>query len=307
MNKVFIGMVLAVCVLGMALLMLNERLARKADQPEQTAQTAPQVMPDIGAPLSPPAKDANKEAVQTATPGQIAAAVESLENKEAIAALAPPLIKPEDVKPVRKPAAVEQPAAAESPELRQEILEAAEVQLQNEAKQEVKPAETVPEVKPVETVPEVKQEVAAPEPAQVAPPVAAPVPAQEVEKPKPAPPAKQETPKPAKAAPAQNDRSIQRFVVFARDKGATVRITGSGKMNYKSMTLENPNRVVVDLDGDWKFPDRFPVPKNELVNSVRIGKIDNKTRVVIDLKEKPRTSRIIPAKAGDGFDVRVDK
>ncbi|MBD5538895.1 MAG: AMIN domain-containing protein, partial [Desulfovibrio sp.] len=110
---------------------------------------------------------------------------------------------------------------------------------------------------------------------------------------------------PAQAS-AAGPRTITRFVVFARDTGATVRLTGNGPLRYKSMNLENPDRVVLDLEGDWEV--KAPaVPKNPLVSAVRVGDMDGRTRIVIDLKGKPRTARVIPAKTGDGVDVRVDQ
>ena len=105
---------------------------------------------------------------------------------------------------------------------------------------------------------------------------------------------------------AGGPRTITRFVVFSRDTGATVRLTGNGPLRYKSMNLENPDRVVIDLEGDWEVTPPA-VPKNPLVGTVRVGDMDGRTRIVIDLKGKPRSTRVIPAKTGDGVDVRVDQ
>ncbi|WP_308622083.1 AMIN domain-containing protein, partial [uncultured Desulfovibrio sp.] len=127
----------------------------------------------------------------------------------------------------------------------------------------------------------------------------------------------QRQPAPARAAapakkPAEREkaatgrRAITRFVVFARETGATVRLTGNGPLRYKSMNLDNPDRVVLDLEGDWEV--KAPaVPKNPLVTAVRVGDMGGRTRVVIDLRAKPRSARVIPAKNGDGVDVRVDQ
>ena len=90
-----------------------------------------------------------------------------------------------------------------------------------------------------------------------------------------------------KKAAAPRERNISRFVVFARDKGATVRLEGNAPLRYKSMNLTNPDRVVVDLDGQWQI--KAPgVPKNPLVSNVRIGKMADKTRVVIDSRQNPK-------------------
>ena len=49
------------------------------------------------------------------------------------------------------------------------------------------------------------------------------------------------------------------------------------------------------------------MPANPLVSNVRVGKMSDKTRVVIDLKEKPRATRLVLAKDGNTLDVRVDQ
>lgn len=250
MNKVFVGMILAVCVLGMALVLLNERFSRKTETPAilQNAPTAEIVHRELVEPVAPP------QIPQPEAAPVFQAAPEAAE--EAAAALAPP---------VKEPEAAPEPASAAL------LAEANSVQLANEAQQPVQEPKLPPAEKPAEPA---------------------------VQAPRHEPPRAQKP-----AAP----RTITNFVVFARENGATVRLAGSSRLNYKSMTLDNPHRVVIDLDGDWQFPQRLAVPKNELVSSVRVGKIDGKTRVVVDLKQKPRLVRVIAAKNGDGLDLRVDR
>lgn len=86
-----------------------------------------------------------------------------------------------------------------------------------------------------------------------------------------------------------------------------MRIGADKPIKYSSMTLENPNRVVLDLDGQWEFPPDPGIPRNDLVEHVRIGKNGDKTRVVIDLKDKPRQSRVVTSNNGATVDVRVDR
>ena len=59
------------------------------------------------------------------------------------------------------------------------------------------------------------------------------------------------------------------------------------------------------VDGDWdiKAPG---IPKNDLVTNVRIGKLNGKTRVVIDLNSSAKT-RYTLSKDRRMLDVRVDK
>ncbi|CAI3229627.1 hypothetical protein DWUX_1049 [Desulfovibrio diazotrophicus] len=130
--------------------------------------------------------------------------------------------------------------------------------------------------------------------------------------PKPAPTAKAEAPKPAPATkaeaakPAPAQQAITRFVIFSRETGATVRLVGNRPLVYKPMQLTGPHRVVVDLDGTWQI--KAPgVPKNPLVTNVRIGKMGDRTRVVIDLTAKPQKTRYTLSKDKRTLDIRVDQ
>ena len=59
MNKVILSLLLAVCILGMALIMLNERLGRKSEPvPAPTAEAGEPAAPDSGAGLPPLSTDA---------------------------------------------------------------------------------------------------------------------------------------------------------------------------------------------------------------------------------------------------------
>ena len=54
MNKVILSLLLAVCILGMALIMLNERLGRKSEPaPAPAAEVSQPTTPDNGADLPP--------------------------------------------------------------------------------------------------------------------------------------------------------------------------------------------------------------------------------------------------------------
>lgn len=272
---------MAVCVLGMALAMFSERLRREPDTP-RTAQisAADTQLPNLAASNTPastpevPIREAPASQSAPLIPDAAAKLAEKVEDNNAREALAPPPGMP-----------APSTYAPTSPDTGTTVEKLA------------------PSVTP------------APLPAPIAPkPEAKPVEIQE--KPvvaPPAPPAKASVTPPQTTPPAQPKSAaakggkINNFVVFARDNGATIRLGGDGKIKYTSMTLENPNRVVVDLDGNWEFPAKLPIPKNEMVNSVRVGKNGDKTRVVIDLKAKPRISRMVAGQNGSSVDVRVDK
>ncbi len=265
MNKVFLGIVLAVCILGMLLVMLNDRLGRKSESVASLPATESASM-QMGA--------RNTES-----------AAKALEAADAENAMAPPQI--EEVPPFRpgEPVAtLEPPAGMLAPV----------------------PQQREPEIPPPASAPQRQQELLpepAPAPAKPAPVKPTPAAPAKVEA-KPAPPAKPDT-MPAQQAGAAH--TINRFVVYSRERGATVRIGGTSKLEYSSMTLTNPDRVVVDLPGNWKFPPNPGVPKNDLVSAVRVGKNGDKTRVVIDLKMAARKVLLVPFKSEDGVDVRLDR
>ena len=134
--------------------------------------------------------------------------------------------------------------------------------------------------------------------------------AKPVVQPKPATPVTEKTTaaaestreKPAKAAP--QNKTITKFVVLARDKGATVRLVGAAPIVYKNMQLSGPDRLVIDLDGKWQV--KAPgVPKNPAVTNVRLGKDGDKTRIVIDLTGKVQPKFTL-SKDGHTLDIRLD-
>ncbi len=264
MNKVILGLILAVCVLGMALVMLNERLGRKSEPPSPPA-VAETRQPEYKQPATGVVQPVEKQNTLVPLPTV----------SESAESATPPRQQPAPVQMAEAPTPPPAPAPAPTP---------APVQPE-------KPA-----------APEPPRQVQATRPQ--------PAPAPETRKPEPAPapkPAPATTVKPAPVKDSPQGNTITRFVVFSRDKGATVRIGGNGRMGYRQMLLENPHRMVIDLDGDWQFPANPGIPKNDLVSNVRVGKIDDKTRVVIDLKAKPRIARVLPGKGGDSLDVRVDR
>ena len=282
MNKTIFFLILAVCILGMALILLNQRLGR-APEPRPTARSEQTVVADT--PMTEPAPEYPAPSLAPSP-----------------APAAPSLAEDAPRVPDALPEAVER--AAESDRAAQAAAAAALAVEQQEADKALHDTPKAPTPPAVPAPP-----VAAPAP-QAQPKAAAPKetatrqPAQE----RPAAAAQAKKPATQEKAPAAatGPRAITRFVVFARDSGATVRLTGNGPLRYKSMNLENPDRVVLDLEGDWEV--KAPaVPKNPLVSAVRVGDLDGRTRIVIDLKGKPRTARVIPAKTGDGVDVRVDQ
>ena len=335
MNKIIMGLIVAVCVLGMALIMLNEKLGRKPD-PAPVATEAPSVstseepgsaglpsgrpatedmMTSLPAPSPSPAPSLTPPPAPVAPVAEAPAAPAFSFGGETDTAPAtlPPL-------PQTTPPAPE-PVQAPAPEVEAPLPSASPV-----------PVPPLPEERKDVPVPSLASNVVAAHEREAA----ADTPREAPEKPKAAPAPgkkeekardskadvetakaestreesrKKETPRkeaaPAKAKASSAEKSVERFVVYAREDGATVRIVGNVNISYKPMVLTGPDRVVVDLDGDWdiKAPG---IPKNDLVTNVRIGKLNGKTRVVIDLNSSAKT-RYTLSKDRRMLDVRVDK
>lgn len=262
MNKTIFFLILAVCILGMALILLNQRLGRAPD-PRPTARTEQNVVTD--APMT--------------------------ESAPEYPAPVPPATLPETIK---RQAGSEH----EAPD-----ATAASAVKRKEVTSEPRGTSSAPATPPVTTKPPVLPK--APTVSVTTESTSRPA-ANETQRALTPERTVAPTKKTTNKEKATGSRAITRFVVFARDTGATVRLTGNGPLRYKSMNLDNPDRMVLDLEGDWEV--KAPaIPKNPLVTAVRVGDMDGRTRIVIDLKGKPRTARIIPAKTGDGVDIRVDQ
>lgn len=285
MNKVILSLILAVCVLGMALIMLNERLGHKSEPaPAPAAESSAPAVSDDGAGVPPLPREPDQNALSSP-------AVPNPEQAREESAL-PPL--PEEAKEGQ-----DLPGAARDvPQALPQENATSEPQAEA-GPRPLSPAALTPEKTPTNTsVTSQKKADAASRPERNT------LEKSRTENPKTEKPANHAAPSVAKAT--SGEQSISRFVVFARDKGATVRLVGSGPLKYKTMTLTNPERVVVDLEGQWQI--KAPgVPKNALVSNVRIGKMADKTRVVIDLNEKPTRARFVLSKDGATLDVRLDQ
>jgi hypothetical protein len=270
MNKIFLSLLLAVCVLGMVLIMLNERL-RKPDQTPAPTTVLEPAPPVDATPVPPPAVSSVEtppvpDPVPTPAPSDIR----------------PPAAPPAENSAMREPqlpvgvAPVPQPSTPAGGEQVRPVPPSAPA-----AKSET----SMPEVT---ARPETAKPAARPEATSRREPSAAGAAGSGKEK---------------AAAPQQ--RTITKFVVFAREKGATVRLAGTAPISYKSMELANPDRMVVDLEGAWQI--KAPgVPKNAVVTNVRLGREGKKTRIVIDLSQKAR-SRFILSQDRMTLDIRLDQ
>ncbi len=141
-----------------------------------------------------------------------------------------------------------------------------------------------------------------PEPAQVQPaPTEEVAPPAESIQPEAAPLAIEPPPAPAAPAPSakkpapatdtadKNQLRNIKFRFIAEGKGVRLEIsTAKPLKHFKHFSLANPSRVVLDLLGSFKeHAPTMNVPSNQLITSVRIGKHDDKLRIVADIKGKP--------------------
>ncbi len=87
----------------------------------------------------------------------------------------------------------------------------------------------------------------------------------------------------------------ERVVTSARFsmQGSQIKLTlqGNAPMVGHYFLLGNPDRVVLDLAGNWDV--NVPrVPSNRLIEAVRVGQHDDKTRIVFDMKTTGKVALI---------------
>lgn len=71
----------------------------------------------------------------------------------------------------------------------------------------------------------------------------------------------------------------------------TLRLQGTAAMQGKTFLLSGPDRVVLDVVGDWKM-EAPRVPSNRMVRALRVGSQGTATRLVFDMKVKPVKARV---------------
>ncbi len=75
-------------------------------------------------------------------------------------------------------------------------------------------------------------------------------------------------------------------------KNIIFRLTGAAPLKAKTLLLPSPDRYVVDLQGEWGIV--LPkVPRNLLLNGMRVGQRETATRLVFELKRKPQSAEVV--------------
>ena len=342
MNKTILGLIAAVIVLGAALVLFNN-----AQKPEavQNPKTELPALPDLAAERA--AKSANlkevpalPEAVENTASvrapivapntAQNTAPKTAPDNVQGTGEVAkPPVLAAANTAAADKLAARTESTAREQASESHAVARGA-VAPRPEAKSEAaKPAATVAEAKSdaaksaqAETKAQAKTETARQAQAETKSEPAKSAQAEtkaqaKTETARQARPAKAEAPQDKtsadreaaekSAAREEQKQAKPKIVVLVRDKGATVRLNLGSTISYRQMLLENPDRVVIDVTGSYKDLKAPGIPDNPLVTNVRLGHYDNRTRIVVDLKAKPSSCRVILSEDRDRLDIRVDR
>lgn len=284
MNKVIACLLLAVALLGMALVMLNQQLTPPAPsiQGPQSATSKLPDLPDIeGGRQSPPPVQEGQTARQGLPPLPDSLGVPGAEHRAPVTSATLAEARSQQPEPAGQP---DQPAVQADPG-------SAPVSVQPDAE---KPSQAEADADEARRLAQAraeaearKQEAKRQEQARA-----------EAEA------RKQEAKRQEQASPAKIRTG--KVIVFARDKGATVRLSSAEPIAYKHMVLKEPDRVVVDLQGSWSV-SAAGVPRNVLVTNIRFGSFPGRTRVVIDMKDTPRQTRFSQSKDRRQLDVRVDQ
>lgn len=297
MNKTIALLILGVILLAMALIMVNQYMT----QPDGTAMTPGGNVPMTVAPATPQMSSPDAVLSQLEQRGAISEAAP----RESGLPISPPMPQslpqgePQNTPQAKQPAPQTMPAWASNGGSGVPSGENSGTALTppgastRSAEALSQGSTSVPPASPSLATAQPKPEQAKPAPTRA-----------EQGKSEPSKP-KIETPKveTPKAAKPKGPKTIKKIVVFRMDNEVAVRVEGSEALTYKTMHLKSPDRLVVDLDGEWaiKAPG---VPDNTLVSNVRIGKQNDKTRIVIDLKQNPQAVRYVK-RGAEGFDIRI--
>jgi hypothetical protein len=110
-------------------------------------------------------------------------------------------------------------------------------------------------------------------------------------------------PEPTAKQTSGGSKNITNIVVYATQEGATLRLVGDKPLEYTSMLLRGPDRLVLDFEGQWNV--NVPaLPQNRLIKAIRVGRQTDSTRMVIDLHRTPASHRLVKT-SPQGLDVRL--
>ena len=94
---------------------------------------------------------------------------------------------------------------------------------------------------------------------------------------------------PAKLAAGQTAITATRLEL---GKSVVFRMTGAAPIKTKTLLLKDPNRYVVDLQGNWGI--QLPrVPKELWISGIRLGHHEESTRLVFELTRAPVSAKVV--------------
>lgn len=108
------------------------------------------------------------------------------------------------------------------------------------------------------------------------------------------------------SAAADASRTLRRVDIDDAEGALSVALVADGTVrDFKAFPLENPDRLVIDLPGNWTAPGRKTIPVDRKgVARVRLGEHPDRLRIVIDFAEAG-TARPAVSPSDDGLRVRV--
>ena len=95
-------------------------------------------------------------------------------------------------------------------------------------------------------------------------------------------------PQSSQAPAAKGTRTATSVVLQFAGQGMVLRIEADAPFTAKAYVLPGPDRLVVDLAGDWKNLQAPKVPSNNLVKGARLGRQPEAMRLVLDLSRVPK-------------------
>lgn len=75
-------------------------------------------------------------------------------------------------------------------------------------------------------------------------------------------------------------------------KQISFKITGADVLKAHSMLLQNPERFVLDIQGNWAISLPPIPPTNPWLKKIRLGSHNGNTRLVFDLQKKPSVTEV---------------
>ena len=95
----------------------------------------------------------------------------------------------------------------------------------------------------------------------------------------------------ANISAAQDERVITSARFSMQGSQIKLALQGNAPLVGHYFPLKDPERIVLDLAGHWKI-DMPNVPANRLIQAVRVGQHDDKTRIVFDMKTQGKAALV---------------